>query len=796
MRERGDTAVADHAGRLSTPPEADSIPRPKILCVDDLEKNLFSLERVLAPTGAEVHKATSGNEALASTLNHEFALAILDVQMPEMDGFEVAELLRQEERTRHLPIIFVSAVFSEEYHVFRGYEAGAVDFLVKPFNTTILLNKVRFFLQLDEQRQSLLQQVQIEESRNYLEAVLMSLTDAVFVISDRGEVRTVNHAAVDLSGFRRTELIGKPALDLFPGLTSLASTSAAFGGTTPGVLQFERRESRLIDRLGHEIEVLLSASPVATPSGRTTGAVLVALDLTRKLEAEKERTQLVAAIQQSRDGVALLDTEHRMTYVNRAFGELVGADPGEAVGQTLGDFEDSRSTTLVVGDRRRRLEQGEAWEGQSRIMGRDGKVYDVEQSISPIRNEDGETSSFVALVRDVSNLRALESQLAQAQKIEAIGTLARGIAHDFNNMLTPILGYTDLCLGMLPPDDGSRRFLLEVRDAAVRSTELVKQILAFSRQSEQEPKPMALQGVIYEAGNLLRGSLPSTIGIEIDVDPECGPVMADPTQVHQVIMNLGTNAYHAMERVGGKLFIQLSEVALQKSESHNGLSVEAGACARVTIRDSGCGIPEGLLPNIFDPFFTTKEKSKGSGLGLATVHRIIKGFQGAISVTSEVGKGTRFDIFLPLCQFHDGSAARQEPAEELPRGSERILLVDDEGSVADFETEGLELLGYSVTRCTDSRSALRAFEANPEAFDLVITDLTMPSVTGIELATRMCAIRSDLPVILCTGFADTVTRDATYRAGIRAVLSKPILQRELAVAVRHALGDTAPVGQS
>jgi len=371
--------------------------------------------------------------------------------------------------------------------------------------------------------------------------------------------------------------------------------------------------------------------------------------------------------------------------------------------------------------------------------------------------------------------------------MEAVGNLARGIAHDFNNMLTPILGYTELSLEMIPGDSKAKSFLYQTRDAATRATQLVKQILAFGQDSQQDAKPMRLQSVLKEAGDLLRGTLPSTIVLEVDIDPRCGSVIAESTQIHQVVMNLGTNAYHAMEDEGGRLYIGLREVDLEQPESHNGLHVKAGACAALTIRDTGCGIPRDRIGSIFDPFFTTKEKRKGTGLGLATVHRIVKSFEGVIRVVSQTGQGTQFEVLLPLCRPADRWASNAGTGHNRPRGHERILVVDDEPSVAQFQVEALSLLGYSVTQCTNSASALRLFRRAPNDFDLVITDLTMPNLTGTELAAKVHDLRADIPVLLCSGFPDLITSDVMEAAGIHCVLHKPILQSELAASVRRAL---------
>ncbi|MCF8111706.1 MAG: response regulator [Desulfobacteraceae bacterium] len=391
--------------------------------------------------------------------------------------------------------------------------------------------------------------------------------------------------------------------------------------------------------------------------------------------------------------------------------------------------------------------------------------------------------------RKAENLQ-LEMQLRQAQKLEALGTLAGGIAHDFNNVLSPIFGYTEMAMDDLSKNDPLYNNLKQVLSAAGRARELVKQILAFSRQSETQKVPLQIQFVLKEALKLLRASLPSTIVITEQIDKNCGSVIADPTDIHRIVMNLGTNAYHAMRDHGGELKVVLEEEELDKKEiRRRGLDLAEGGYARLSVSDTGSGMDEDTLQRIFDPYFTTKPAGEGTGMGLAMVHGIVKACGGDIRVESRSGEGSVFEIYFPEVEIDaaSGEAVCETP---VPCGTEHILLVDDEIQVAYMLKQMLEQLGYRVTMFTDSPRALEVFSAQPDTFDLIITDQTMPYMTGDELAEEAIRLRKDIPVILCTGFSEKLSEQKAKNKGIRAFLMKPVLKQKMAVTIRNVLDST------
>ena len=379
----------------------------------------------------------------------------------------------------------------------------------------------------------------------------------------------------------------------------------------------------------------------------------------------------------------------------------------------------------------------------------------------------------------------LQTQLQQAQKMESIGTLAGGIAHDFNNILFPIIGYAEMALEDISEDSSLRNSINEILHGAKRAGDLVKQILTFSRQADQELKPLRVQLVIKEVLKLIRSSLPSTIKINKYINNNCGLVIADPTQIHQVAMNLITNAYHAMEETGGELEVSLKEVDLDVEDLRDPVMMP-GAYVCLTVADTGPGMDQLVIDRIFDPYFTTKEDGKGTGLGLAVVHGIVKSYKGDIRVYSEPGEGTVFHVYLPEIETQ-AVTEEIETITPVQKGTERILLVDDEDQIVRMEKKMLERLGYNVTERTGSIEAFEVFRIAPDRFDLVITDMTMPNMTGVQLSRTLMAIRSDIPIIICSGFSEQISSEKAKAWGISGFVMKPVIMRELAKKIRAVL---------
>ncbi len=382
----------------------------------------------------------------------------------------------------------------------------------------------------------------------------------------------------------------------------------------------------------------------------------------------------------------------------------------------------------------------------------------------------------------------LETQLHRSQKIEAIGTLAGGIAHDFNNLLFAMIGYITMAKEDLTDDSPIKENLEEALNAARRAKDLVRQILAFSHHQEGEHRPIRIAPLIKEALNLIRASLPATIEITEKIENDDGSVLADPSQIHQVIMNLCTNAGHAMNESGGVLAVELAETEIdpQFASSHQ---LREGRYLILSVGDTGCGINSKDLTRIFDPFFTTKPVDQGTGMGLSVVHGIVHNTNGTIAVASKPGKGTVFNVYLP--KIESSSVTDKEEAEAMPRGSEHILVIDDEKPLVKLEKQILERCGYRVAAANDGFEALDLFQERPDYFDLVITDQTMPRMTGTQLAEKLISIRPDLKIILVTGFNKTISVDQAKSIGIREYIMKPITPNAFSLTIRRILDDQA-----
>ena len=387
--------------------------------------------------------------------------------------------------------------------------------------------------------------------------------------------------------------------------------------------------------------------------------------------------------------------------------------------------------------------------------------------------------------------KELEEKLQQAQKMEAIGSLAGGIAHDFNNVLFSIIGFTELTIADMPKDDQNQSNLDQVLVAANRAKEMVQQILAFSRQTKTEKKPVKIQSIIKEVVKLLKSSIPSTIEIKVSIDKNCNPVFADPGQIHQIIMNLATNAAHAMKEKGGVMEFILKQQKILLEDLSIYPNLHTGTYIKLIVKDTGYGIHSEIIDKIFDPYFTTKKVGEGTGMGLSVVHEIISDHDGEIIVKTKPEKGTAFHIFLPTIE--KTTSINQDLEQDItspdpiPTGTENILFVDDDAQIAIMTEKILSRLGYHVTLHTDSRKALETFKKNPDKFDVIITDMTMPKMTGTELATKLFKIKPDVQIILCSGHSDLIDKQIARSMGIKEYITKPITLKQIAETIRRVL---------
>ncbi len=507
----------------------------------------------------------------------------------------------------------------------------------------------------------------------------------------------------------------------------------------------------------------------------------------RKTEAalRENEERFRSLVESASDGIVISDEAGVITMWNNGARKMFGFTAVEMIGKPVAALMSATCRPSHRESMRRLAAPGggkhigktEELEG----LRKDGGVFPLELSLSTWRLQ--EERFFAAITRDITKRKQIEARLQQAQKLEAIGTLAGGIAHDFNNILSNIIGYTELVLEDVDRNSSQYENLTEVLHAGNRAAELVKQILAFSRQNNRKRKPVQIDSIVKEALKLLRASLPSTIEIRENIETDAGIVLANPTQIHRVVMNLCTNALHAMHNRNDVLEITLTRTPPDADNGPGHPDLKPGDYLRLVVADTGDGIPPEIRDRIFDPYFTTKDKDKGTGLWLSVVHGIVRGHGGQITVDSEIGMGTTFTVFLPLVEKSAYQDETELPAA-IPFGNERILIVDDEEPIVRLQRRTLEHLGYRVASRTSSVEAFEAFYANPEGYDLMITDMTMPNMSGDLLAMEIKKVRADLPVILCTGFSEEITREKAAVMGIDAFLMKPVTKKELAETIR------------
>ena len=592
-----------------------------------------------------------------------------------------------------------------------------------------------------------------------------------------------NPAAETIFGYTKEEALGKHSVGLL--------LPEGLRGFVEGIFQDllsgkggSRNINENITKDGRQIICDWYNTVLKDADGKVIGMTALVNDITERMQTEealqKSEKQYRTLFEKINDAIFIVEKDTgRYLDANKAAAELTGRTLEELKQLTVHDITpegaDQRLLTIAETDGIKEL-------GAVTYSRPDNTDRIAMLSTVPLGD-----NAVIGIARDITPDLEIERQLRQSQKMESIGTLAGGIAHDFNNILFPIVGHSEMLLEDVSEDSPMKDSLNEIYTSALRAKDLVKQILTFSRQEKSQLILMKMQPVIKEALKLIRSSIPTTIEIKQNIQSDCGVIKGDPTQIHQIVMNLTTNAYHAMEKTGGELKVGLKEIKLSEYEVIDP-DMTPGSYACLTISDTGKGMDNELKQKIFDPFFTTKEKGKGTGMGLSVVHGIVNAMGGAIQVYSEPGKGTQFHVYLPVEKSLSEEQVTNSKAE-IQGGTEQILLVDDEEAILTMEKQMLERLGYQVTSRTSSLEALDAFRANPDKFDLVITDMTMPNMPGDKLSAELTKIRPDIPILLCTGFSETMSEEKATSLGIMGFLLKPIIMKDLAQKIRAVLDE-------
>ena len=665
-----------------------------IMIVDDSPVNLKLLLELLREKGYRVVAFTGGAQALAAAAKNPPDLVLLDIRMPEMDGFEVCRRLKANAALQDIPVLFITAL-AEAGDKVQAFAVGGADYITKPFHPDEVYARVQTHLK----NRSL--QLRLHRHNTELEQLVVE---------------------------RTRELAGAHQRLHF-------ALRAAKAGTWEWDLQTQK------NYWSEELWGLYNLEPYCCEPSYDTWLQSIHPD---------DREKIAKTVQEASQNGSWFNIEWRVS-----------------------GCIDSERWLLSYGQ--------------------------------PFFDAGGNPQRYVGIVMDITERKQaeeekfrLQAELQQIQKMEAIGSLAGGIAHDLNNILFPVCGLSELLLEDFTPNSTEYEMMLQIHRSVLRGSALVKQILAFSRRSNPEKLPIRIQPVLEEVLNLARVTLSRNINMTSHISSNCGLVTADPTQIHQVMINLITNAGHAAEENGGSIHVELKKTDIRSVNGKEALSfgtLPAGGYACIRVSDTGIGIDKTVIDKIFTPYFTTKPQGKGTGLGLAVVLGIIKEHGGDIRVTSEIGKGTTFTVYLPLLE-----GPREIETVAVTRqylsGSERILLVDDEDPILHMERLMLEKLGYRISAFTNSLEALAAFKSDPGDYDLVISDRGMPNMTGEQLAKELMAIRSELPIILCTGFSNEADEQYARVLGVKGFLMKPVTKADLAAMIRKVLdGDVGAVNE-
>lgn len=636
-------------------------------------------------------------------------------------------------------------------------------------------------------------QTALQDQLSFLQTLIDSMPNPVFYKDDRGRYLGCNLAFEKYLGLPKDKIIGNSVHDIWPkDLADLYYRADSELLSKGGIQVYE---SSVLFADGTRHGVIFHKAVFHKSDGSLGGVVGTMLDITERKIAEQERIQLVMAMEQVAECIIITGKDDIIQYVNPATEGITGFGRADTIGHHVRVLETNHADPAFFRNVSVTLSRGEPWHGRFSNKRKDGAPYELETMVSPVRDDSGDIVNYVIVARDVTHESRLEQQLRQAQKMDSMGRLAGGIAHDFNNILAAIIGFTELALHSLPKESKAVERLTEVLKAGARAKDLVKQILTFTRQSEQERKPLEVAPVVKETLKFLRASLPTTIEIRQNIEADRAVIMADATQIHQVLMNLSTNAAHAMDDTGGILEISLSTVEVRASSAPRGHNRLSGPCMKLVVSDTGHGMERPVMEKVFEPYFTTKPMGKGTGMGLAVVHGIVAGHGGTIEVQSQPGKGTTFTIHFPRID-QPKPVIDLKPLQALPSGNERVLVIDDEMALTRMMRGMLEYLGYSVTTENSPMDAVKLFSRMKDELDLVITDQTMPLLTGDALARQLLELKPDLPIILITGYSEKITEEQAKAIGIRALLLKPIAVRDLAVAIRQVLGEKQPRRES
>lgn len=617
----------------------------------------------------------------------------------------------------------------------------------------------------------------MQTSQDIVTRILHGLFIYRYEPPDRLILLSGNPAAEALTGIRVRDWIGKEFNEIWPQAKEDGITNAYLGVAKSGEMLDEENIHYQDRRLAGAFRTRVFQLPESR--------LAVAFEnITERKKAEEEIRKFKVIFDNANFGGVISSPKGELEYINSYYADVHGYEPEELLGKPYSVLHTEKQLIEVNQIHSSLLRAGAYSTREVWHVHRDGTEFPMLMSGVVIKDQADAPAYIASTAIDFTENKKMEERLRQMEKMEAIGHLAGGIAHDFNNILAGIIGYADMCHELVPTGSRVEKHLQKILDAGDRAKSLVNQILSFSRQSAETTTPLHVRPIVKEAVNLLRASLPSTISIRCDLQMDTKPVLADPTKIHEIVMNLATNAAHAMNE-RGLLDIRCEEVHLTAALQGRAGKILPGFYSVISVKDTGSGIEEDLINRIFDPYFTTKEMGEGTGMGLAVVFGIVQSYGGDIVVNSKINEGSTFKVYLPNTDREAYETIA--PEHSVPGGKERIMFVDDEPMLVEMGHDLLETLGYAVTSFTDPVEALQTFDASPNDFDLIITDQTMPKIPGDELCDEILSRRPDLPIILCTGYSKIMNRETALKKGVKAFIMKPLRRKEIASTIRNVL---------
>lgn len=805
----------------------------KILVVDDDQQNIKMIEKFLKRHNFSVMTAGDGKQALEIAAKNKPDLAVSDILMPVMDGFTLCRSWKKNPTLKSIPFVFYTATYTDEKDEAYAMSLGAEKFLRKPMPLTEFIDQIHTEIDLAGKRQehvgipkiqdeeesyqqyserlvrklekklldleneaSTRKQIieELHQSRKEWDEIFQAIGDPTLIIDSDFTILQVNDATKKAMKNPETDLVGKKCYEVFHR-TDQHHKDCPLAGIKAG----ERADMGEIEIAALNGSYIVSCTPIYNRDGELEKVIHILIDITSRVQSEQSLLRMKRLLNDAqklgRVGAWEFDPARKFCYWTDNMHRLLGYEPGE-IADKYGFFfkhvihPDDRARILDLFQRL--VKDKKPISAEFRALHKDSQELIFHGVMAPVLGADGRVSRIYGTSVDISEQkrmdderRKLQEQLLRAQKMESIGALAGGIAHDFNNILSAVIGYSEIAWEQASDAQAVRESLKEVLQASRRAKDLVAQILAFSRQVDHEFAPVQIQLIVKEVCKLLRATLPSNITIETDIQ-SFASVMAEAGQIHQILMNLCTNAYQSMDDTGGVLTLKLNEIELDQSSKDIYSDLKPGKYLELIVQDNGCGMNRATMSRIFDPYFSTKKPDGGTGLGLSVVFGIVKSHGGIIDVDSRVNHGSTFRILLPAITkaATDETDDYQASAE---CGNERILFVDDELLLAKMAKQTLESLGYHVQTKTNSVEALESFQTSPDDYDLIITDMMMPHMTGDHLASEILKIRPDVPMIICTGFSERIDRKEARDLGFKAFVRKPWRKAEMAGAIREAL---------